>query len=148
MSTKVCGEFLENDAANIADQESQFDLRQFGQQMIEPQGCALSARGQVTALSTSRVTITHRYDRTLRCIIKHACIDTHPLAQKFPARIIPRRPRRMYACARRLADNQDARPRRRLEGSGAGQEANVARKRDIFALPSTILQEWGSSYRS
>jgi len=46
----------------LTDQQCRLDLRKLGQQMIEPQCRALTARRHVAAISPARITIAHRDD--------------------------------------------------------------------------------------
>ena len=77
----------------LSNEQSQFDERQLGKQMIKPQLCAFTARRQITAVSSARVAITHRNDCNTRLIVEILLADAHPSAQTLSARVVPR-----YAC--------------------------------------------------
>ena len=98
----------------LTDKQRQFNLRQLGQQMIEPQRRSLTARWHVTGVSSAWVAITHRNDRDARLIVKDILAHPHPGAQSLTTRVVPRNTGRMHPRAGCLANDEDA---RRLTGT-------------------------------
>ena len=92
----------------LPDEQSQFDQRQLGEQLIEPQLRAFTTRRQVTAVASARIAIAHRNDRDARFIVKDLLAHAHPLAQTLPARIVPGNAGLVHAQAGRLSDDEDS----------------------------------------
>jgi hypothetical protein len=92
----------------LTDEQRQINPPQLGQQMIEPQRRALTARRHITAISTAWITITHGNDGDARLIIKDVLSHPHPSAQSLATGIAPRNAGRVHAHAGRLANDEDA----------------------------------------
>lgn len=72
----------------------------------------LAARRHVAAVSSAGIAETHGNDRDARLVIKNVPVHTHPGAQAFAARVVPRNAGRVHARAGRLPDHEDACRRR------------------------------------
>ena len=92
----------------LADEQGERDVRQFGEQAIEPQLSTFAPRRQVATRGAPRITVTHREDRNLRLVIKGLGIDAHPIAQALSAFIVPRNAARMHPRTRGLADDENS----------------------------------------
>ena len=92
----------------LTDEQRQFNPRQLGQQMIEPQRRALTSRRHITAVASAWVAITHGNDGDARLIIKDVLVHPHPSAQSFATGVAPWNAGRVHAHAGRLANDEDA----------------------------------------
>src|SRR5688572_1221763 len=62
----------------MPDEQSQFDLRQPGEQVFKPQLRTFRTRRQVTAIDAARIAVAHRNDGNARFIIKDVLADSNP----------------------------------------------------------------------
>jgi hypothetical protein len=92
----------------LTDKQGQLDLRQPGQQLVEPQCCAFTAWRQIAVITSARITIAHGNDCDVRIIVKNVLVYTHPRPQAFPARVVPWNAGCVHANAGCLPHNQDA----------------------------------------
>jgi hypothetical protein len=92
----------------LTDEQRQFNPRQLGQQMIEPQRRAFTARRHITAVTSARVAITHGNDGDARLVIKDVLVHAHPGAQSLATGVAPWNAGRVHAHAGRLANDEDA----------------------------------------
>ena len=115
----------------LPDEQSQFNQRQFGQQLVEPQLRAFATRRQITAVASSRIAIAHRNDRNSRFIVEDVLVHAHPTAQTLAARIIPGNAGLVHPHAGRLADNE-------YSGScSCAQHGPRAKRQMRFACPTS-----------
>src|ERR1039458_3942866 len=92
----------------LTNEQSQFNPRQPGQQLVEPERRAFTTRRQITATSPARITIAHGNDCDARFIMECLLVHAHPRAQALPAQVIPRNAGRVHACTGRLPHDEDA----------------------------------------
>src|SRR6476646_11933675 len=91
----------------LTDEQRQLNLRQLGQQMIEPQRRALTPWRHVAVVSPAWITIAHRNDGDARLIIKDVRVNAHPGAQALTTRVSPRNAGGVHADAGCLANDED-----------------------------------------
>src|SRR5271155_260888 len=100
----------------LPDQEHQLDVGQLRQDARMPSLRAFATRRQVAALGVvSRKTEAHAEDRHVSSVVERFLVEAEPIAKANARRIGIGSAGRMSACARRLADDADARGRLRLE---------------------------------
>jgi len=121
----------------LTDEQRQFNPRQLGQQMIEPQRRAFTARRHITAVTSARVAITHGNNGDARLIIKDVLVHAHPGAQSLATGVAPRNAGLVHAHAGRLANDEDAGRR-----TGAQHRARTERQmRFAFAAVAHRCQQ-------
>jgi len=112
----------------LPDQKHQLDVGQLRQDARMPGLRAFATRRQVAALGVvSRETEAHADDRYVSGVVERFLIEAEPIANANAGRIGIGSAGRMGACARRLADDADARGRLRLEDG-----TRVGRVRAIY----------------
>lgn len=108
-----------------ANEHRELDLRHVRKQAIEPQLRAFAPRRQIAARPAAGIAQAHRHDRNASLVVEVLGVDAHPVAQSFAAAVIPRDTARVHPRTRRLANDEDARPRARLQ-HGARAEGKVS----------------------
>ena len=114
----------------LSDEQCQVDLRQPGEQFIEPQLRALSTRRQISAIASAWIAIPHRNDRDARFIVKDFLADAHPAAQTFSARVVPRNTRVVHTQAGCLPYYED------LSRCGGAQYWTWTERKGPFTHPA------------
>jgi len=112
----------------LADEQRELDPRQLGEQLGQPQFGALSPRRHIAALCAPWETVAHRQDRNGVLVIERCGVDAHPVAQARTAAIVPWHATRMRVRARRLANDEKACRRARLQNrTSAERQLRLAR---------------------
>ena len=114
-----------------ADEQGQLDALKLGQEEIEPELGAFSARRQIATRATARITVTHWNDGDMRFIVEGVFVYAHPRPQPLSACVVPGNPAGVHTRAGRLSDHENA------GGRSSLQDRARAKRKMPFARTAT-----------